>query len=184
MLERKQRTGSRTGWKFKHCFLFPTGYPSSNPKNWLILEKKPLQRGNEVSGCIHWSCLPHCREFVLSPTLIPSSDCQALGQPVPPWGILKQWQVSVAAKSLTQKPPRVVRGPGHLATGSKAPGWLPKICYLVQACTACCVVATSSGKLTQDNADSGVQFITLAGPRQSLLLAKDPDRFLWKPYIP
>ena len=42
------------------------------------------------------------------------------------------------------------------------------------------VVATRSGnKLTQkDNADSGVQFITPAGPRQSLLLAKDPDQFL------
>ena len=40
-------------------------------------------------------------------------------------------------------------------------------------------------KLTQkDNADSGVQFITLAGPRQSLLLTKDPNQFLWKPYIP
>ena len=34
-------------------------------------------------------------------------------------------------------------------------------------------------KLTQkDNADSGVQFITLAGPRQSLLLVKDPDQHL------
>ena len=34
-------------------------------------------------------------------------------------------------------------------------------------------------KLTQkDNADRGVQLITQAGPRQSLLLAKDPDRFL------
>ena len=43
-----------------------------------------------------------------------------------------------------------------------------------------CVVTTRSGnKLTQkDNADSGVQFITLVGPRQSLLLAKDPDQFL------
>ena len=42
------------------------------------------------------------------------------------------------------------------------------------------VVATHSGKqLTQKgNADSGMQFITLAGPRQSLLLAKDPDQFL------
>ena len=31
-------------------------------------------------------------------------------------------------------------------------------------------------KLTQkDSADSGVQLITLADPRQSLLLAKDPD---------
>ena len=31
-------------------------------------------------------------------------------------------------------------------------------------------------KLTQnDNADSGVQFITPAGPRENLLLAKDPD---------
>ena len=38
-------------------------------------------------------------------------------------------------------------------------------------------------KLTQkDNADSGVQFITLAGPRQSLLLAKDPDQHLWKSF--
>ena len=34
-------------------------------------------------------------------------------------------------------------------------------------------------KLTQkDNADSGVQFITPAGPRQSLLLAKDLDQHL------
>ena len=34
-------------------------------------------------------------------------------------------------------------------------------------------------KLTQkDNADSGVQFITPAGPRQSLHLAKDPNQFL------
>ena len=34
-------------------------------------------------------------------------------------------------------------------------------------------------KLTQkDNADSGVHFITLAGPRQSLLLAKDPGQHL------
>ena len=47
------------------------------------------------------------------------------------------------------------------------------------------VVAMRSGKQTQkDNADSGVQFITMAGPRQSLLLAKDPDQFLWKHYIP
>ena len=30
----------------------------------------------------------------------------------------------------------------------------------------------------KDSADSGVQFITPAGPRQSLLLAKDPDQFL------
>ena len=34
-------------------------------------------------------------------------------------------------------------------------------------------------KLTQkDNADSGVQFITPVDPRQSLLLAKDPNQFL------
>ena len=40
-------------------------------------------------------------------------------------------------------------------------------------------------KLTQkDNADSGMQFITPVGPRESLLLAKDLDQFLWKPYIP
>ena len=37
------------------------------------------------------------------------------------------------------------------------------------------VVATRSRKQTQKgNADSGVQFITPTGPRQSLLLAKDP----------
>ena len=39
-------------------------------------------------------------------------------------------------------------------------------------------------KLTQkDNADSGVQFITRVGPRQSPLLAKNRDQFLWKPYV-
>ena len=37
----------------------------------------------------------------------------------------------------------------------------------------------AGNKLTQkDNADSGVQCITPAGPRQSLLLAKDPDQHL------
>ena len=42
------------------------------------------------------------------------------------------------------------------------------------------VVATRSGKQNtqKDNADGGVQFITTAGPRQSRLLAKDPDQFL------
>ena len=41
------------------------------------------------------------------------------------------------------------------------------------------VVYQKGKKLTQkDNADSGVQFITPAGPRQSLLLAKDPDQHL------
>ena len=38
---------------------------------------------------------------------------------------------------------------------------------------------TPGNKLTQqDNADGGVQLITPAGPRQSLLLAKEPDQFL------
>ena len=32
--------------------------------------------------------------------------------------------------------------------------------------------------------DSGVQFITPAGPRQILLLAKDPDNYLRKSFIP
>ena len=47
-------------------------------------------------------------------------------------------------------------------------------------CGSCLsVAAMGSGKLTEkDNADSGVQFITPAGPRQSLLLAKDPGQFL------
>ena len=31
-----------------------------------------------------------------------------------------------------------------------------------------------------DKADSGVQFITPVGPRESLLLAKDPDQFFVK----
>ena len=42
------------------------------------------------------------------------------------------------------------------------------------------VIAMRLGnKLTQkDNADSGVQFITPTSPRQSLLLAKNPDQHL------
>ena len=47
------------------------------------------------------------------------------------------------------------------------------------------VEASRSGKQIQkDNADSGVQFITPAGLRQSLLLAKEPNQFFCKPYIP
>jgi len=46
-------------------------------------------------------------------------------------------------------------------------------------------VATRSGKQThsEDGADSGVQVITPAA-QGSFLLAKDPNRFLWKPYVP
>ena len=40
------------------------------------------------------------------------------------------------------------------------------------------VVVRSRQQTQKDNADSGVQFITLAGPRQSLLLAEDPNQFL------
>ena len=42
------------------------------------------------------------------------------------------------------------------------------------------VVATRSRKRTHsaDSEDGAVQFISPAGPRQSLLLAKDPDQFL------
>ena len=32
--------------------------------------------------------------------------------------------------------------------------------------------------------DSGVQFITPVGPRQSLLLTKDPNNYLWKSFRP
>ena len=35
-----------------------------------------------------------------------------------------------------------------------------------------------ANSLRKDNADSGVQFITPAVPRQSLLLTKDPDQHL------
>ena len=41
------------------------------------------------------------------------------------------------------------------------------------------VVAMHSRKkkpTQRDNADNGVQFITSVGPRQSFLLAKDPDQ--------
>ena len=48
--------------------------------------------------------------------------------------------------------------------------------YVIVIKSPCCV---PGNKLTQkDNADSGVQLITPVGPRQSLLLAKDPDQFL------
>ena len=42
------------------------------------------------------------------------------------------------------------------------------------------VIAMHSGKQThsEGQSDSGVQFITPAGSRQSLLLAKDPDQHL------
>ena len=46
-------------------------------------------------------------------------------------------------------------------------------------------LSVPGNRLTQkDNANSGVQFITPAGPRQSLFLAKDPNQHLWKSFIP
>ena len=63
---------------------------------------------------------------------------------------------------------------GLLVTGPQAN--VPSL-WLSFGCNA---VATRPGnKLTQkDNADSGVQFIIPVGPRQSLLLANDPDQHL------
>ena len=48
------------------------------------------------------------------------------------------------------------------------------------------VVATRSGKqtLSEGQADRGVQVITPAGPRQSLLLAEDPEQRLRKSFLP
>ena len=50
-------------------------------------------------------------------------------------------------------------------------GWPARLCGMkvLESCVP-------GNKLTQDNSDSGVQFITPAGPSQSLLLAKDPDQ--------
>jgi len=50
--------------------------------------------------------------------------------------------------------------------------------------SVCCSHVFWETNSQKDNADSVVQFITQAGSRQSLLLAKHPDQFLWKPYIP
>ena len=73
------------------------------------------------------------------------------------------------------------------------PNWTSQIVYFQthihmhfrNTCRCVVVPRVPGNRLTQkDNPDSEVQFIALAGPRQSLLLAKDPDWLLWKPYIP
>ena len=56
--------------------------------------------------------------------------------------------------------------------------------FQLQHQSFCCSHAFRETNTQKDNADSGVQFITPAGPRQSLLLAKDPDQHLWKSFIP
>ena len=48
--------------------------------------------------------------------------------------------------------------------------------FQLQHQSFCCSHAFRETNTQKDNADSGVQFITPAGPRQSLLLAKDPDQ--------
>ena len=40
------------------------------------------------------------------------------------------------------------------------------------------IVAVTCSRNQKDSVDSGVQFITPASPRQSLLLAKDPHQYL------
>ena len=42
----------------------------------------------------------------------------------------------------------------------------------------CCSYVFQETNSLRRTMHSGVQFITLVGPRQSLLLAKDPDQFL------
>ena len=60
-------------------------------------------------------------------------------------------------------------GVGGLGAGE---GEIGEMVLMLQPCVL-------GNNLTQkDNADGEVQFITLAGPRQRLLLAKDPDQFL------
>ena len=66
-------------------------------------------------------------------------------------------------QSQTHTPTKALSG-GQTHFGNEAPLLQPLI---------------MGNKLTQkDNADSEVQFITPVGPRQSLLLAKDPDQHL------
>ena len=95
------------------------GTPLKNKTNWLIPEKKP-QRGNKVSGCIHWSNSPYWMEPVGSQMSIPCSNCQVLGQPVLRGGTLKRrpsGQVVLAGARPTSKIPQL--GPaGHEQQGS------------------------------------------------------------------
>ena len=61
--------------------------------------------------------------------------------------------------------------------------WLEKqfVYVCVYMCVCVCVLyhVFPGNRLTRkDDADSGAQLITAACPRQSLLLAKDPDPFL------
>ena len=97
--------------------------PLKYKTNWLILEKKP-QTEDKVSGCTHRSDLPYCMELAGSQTSICCSNCQALGKPVPLWGILKgkilRTSCPGSCQGLTPKFPNQ----GWLATSSKAPGWL------------------------------------------------------------
>ena len=87
------------------------------------------------------------------------------------------FQLSIGlALSYSVKPPQPKNPAGPVR---------PLKMWLLSQCRLCVVATCSGNELTQkDNADSVVQFITQAVSRQSLLLAKHPDRFLWKPYIP
>ena len=84
---------------------------------------------------------------------------------------------------------RCRRGPGGVSTVRKTDRD-PDMTTIHSVCGEGCWWCTYSeetllkprvpgNKLTQkDDADSGVRFVTLAGPRQSLLLAKGPDQRL------
>ena len=56
--------------------------------------------------------------------------------------------------------------------------------FQLQHQSFCCSHAFRETNTQKDNADSGVQFITPAGPGQSLLSAKDPGQHLGKSFIP
>ena len=119
MLASKETTNRFTNWvKVQQLFPLSNRVPHSNTKEiGLFWKKSPKQRGNKAPGCTHQSHLPYCMKPLGSQVSILRSNCQALEEPVPLWGILKR-------RSLEQVVPAAARAQLGLASHKQQGSWL------------------------------------------------------------
>ena len=124
MLASKEMNWFTNQVKVQQPFPLSNRVPHSNTKQTcLFWSKSPKQRENKVSSCTHRSDLPYCMEPVGSYTLIPWSNCQALGQRVLLRGTWKGRSsgqvVLAAARTLPQNSPTGASCPPKTVTEPK-----------------------------------------------------------------
>ena len=107
-------------------FLSPTECPKQTGLFW----RKPPNREETKFPAVHTSDLPDCMEPGGSQRLIPCSKCQALGQPVMIWGILKGRSSGQVVPADARTIPE--NSPNRLADHEKKGSWLAVLKFVIK----------------------------------------------------